>query len=44
VRRQEVTTRPELKHTRWLWLKNWANLSATQRHDLHHLMRPSANI
>ena len=22
VRRTEVTTRPELKHTRWLWLKN----------------------
>lgn len=22
VRRDEVKTRPELKHTRWLWLKN----------------------
>jgi transposase len=22
VRRHEITTRPELKHTRWLWLKN----------------------
>lgn len=22
VRHQEVATRPELKHTRWLWLKN----------------------
>jgi transposase len=44
VRRQEVATRPELKHTRWLWLKNWANLSATQRRDLHRLMRPSAQL
>ncbi|HKR52293.1 MAG TPA: transposase [Pseudonocardiaceae bacterium] len=44
VRRQEVATRPELTHTRWLWLKNWANLSATQRRDLHHLMRPSAQL
>jgi transposase len=44
VRRQEVTTRPELKHTRWLWLKNWANLSVTQRRDLHYLMRPSAQL
>jgi transposase len=44
VRRQEVATRPELKHTRWLWLKNWANLSAPQRRDLHHLMRPSAQL
>ncbi|MGH3717387.1 MAG: ISL3 family transposase [Pseudonocardiaceae bacterium] len=42
VRRDEVRTRPELKHTRWLWLKNWANLSATQRRELHQLMRPSA--
>jgi transposase len=44
VRREEVTTRPELKHTRWLWLKNWANLSVKQRRDLHHLMRPSAQL
>jgi transposase len=44
VRRAEVATRPELKHTRWLWLKNWANLSATQRRELHHLMRPSAQL
>ena len=42
VRRAEVATRPELKHTRWLWLKNWSNLSATQRSELHRLMRPSA--
>ncbi|MGH3972888.1 MAG: ISL3 family transposase, partial [Pseudonocardiaceae bacterium] len=44
VRRHEVTTRPELKHTRWLWLKNWANLSVPQRRDLHHLMRPSTQL
>src|SRR5439155_26534698 len=24
VRRTEIATRPELKHTRWLWLKNWS--------------------
>jgi transposase len=44
VRRTEVATRPELKHTRWLWLKNWANLSAAQQTELHRLMRPSAQL
>ncbi len=44
VRRHEVATRPELTHTRWLWLKNRANLSVPQRRDLHHLMRPSAEL
>ncbi|MGH3772044.1 MAG: ISL3 family transposase [Pseudonocardiaceae bacterium] len=44
VRRAEVATRPELKHTRWLWLKNWANLSAKQQGELHQLMRPSARL
>lgn len=44
VRRAEVATRPELKHTRWLWLKNYANLSVAQRRDLHHLMRPSTQL
>ena len=44
VRRTEVTTRPELTHTRWLWLKNWSNLSTTQRRELHRLMRPSAQL
>ena len=44
VRRQEVATRPELKHTRWLWLKNHVNLSAKQQGDLHQLMRPSAQL
>jgi len=28
VRREEVKTRPELRRTRWLWLKNHANLTA----------------
>ncbi len=44
VRRAEVTTRPELKHTRWLWLKNRANLSTKQQGELHQLMRPSAQL
>jgi len=44
VRRQEVATRPELKHTRWLWLKNYTHLSVAQRRELHHLMRPSAQL
>jgi transposase len=44
VRRHELTTRPELKHTRWLWLKNWNNLTVTQRAELHRLMRPSTKL
>lgn len=44
VRRSEVATRPELKHTRWLWLKNWASLSAKQQTELHRLMRPSTQL
>ncbi len=44
VRRTEVTTRPELKHTRWLWLKNHATLSDKQQGQLHRLMRPSAQL
>jgi transposase len=44
VRRTEIATRPELKHTRWLWLKNWSNLSVTQRRELQQLMRPSARL
>jgi transposase len=44
VRRTEVTTRPELKHTRWLWLKNFSNLSGKQKTQLHQLMRPSAKL
>lgn len=42
--RHELATRPELKHTRWLWLKNWATLTVTQRRELHRLMRPSAQL
>jgi transposase len=44
VRRAEVATRPELKHTRWLWLKNWANLSTAQRRELQRLLRPSTQL
>ena len=44
VRREEVKTRPGLKQTRWLWLKNWSNLSAKQQGELHRLMRPSAQL
>ena len=44
VRRTEVTTRPELKRTRWLWLKNFSNLTVKQRAELHQLMRPSAKL
>jgi hypothetical protein len=40
VRRAEVATRPELTHTRWLWLKNWANLSTGGRRELPRLLRP----
>lgn len=44
VRRAELATRPELKRTRWLWLKNWSNLSVKQRRELQQLMRPSAQL
>jgi transposase len=44
MRRHEVTTRPELQHTRWLWLKNWRNLTTTQRRELARLMRPSTQL
>lgn len=44
VRRDEVATRPELKRTRWLWLKNWSNLSAKQQAELHRLTRPSTKL
>ncbi|MGH8573152.1 MAG: ISL3 family transposase, partial [Gammaproteobacteria bacterium] len=44
VRREEVTTRPELRRTRWLWQKNHANLSTTQQAELHRPMRPSAQL
>ena len=44
VRREEVHTRPELTHTRWLWLKNWANLSTGVPSELQRLLRPSAQL
>jgi transposase len=44
VRRAEVASRPELKGTRWLWLKNWSNLSGRQRRELQMLLRPSARL
>lgn len=44
VRRDEVATRPELKRTRWLWLKNWSNLSTKQQAELHRLTRPSTQL
>jgi transposase len=34
VRRAEQKTRPELKKTRYLWLKNQANLTKSQQHAL----------
>jgi transposase len=44
VRRQEAAIRPELEHTRVLWLTNQANLSAAQRGELERLMRSSARL
>lgn len=37
VRREEQKRRPELKRTRYVWLKNTANLSARQRDTLDSL-------
>jgi transposase len=44
VRRDEVASRPELKRTRWLWLKNHSNLTEAQQAQLYHLTRPSARL
>jgi transposase len=44
VRRGEVASRPELKRTRWLWLKNHSNLTGTQQAELYRLTRPSARL
>ena len=41
VRRAESKTRPELKRSRYVWLKNEANLTAKQRETLAWLTRPS---
>jgi len=44
VRRQEQRERPELKHTRYLWLKNPERLSAQQRSLLESLRLKSLNL
>lgn len=44
VRRAESKTRPELKRTRYAWLKNDVNLTAKQREQLTWLTRPSMNL
>jgi transposase len=41
VRRAESKTRPELKASRYVWLKNEANLTTKQRETLTWLTRPS---
>jgi transposase len=44
VRRAESKTRPELKRSRYVWLKNEANLTAKQREKLTWLTRPSMQL
>jgi len=44
VRRAEAKSRPELKRSRYLWLKNEANLTVTQREKLTWLTRPSMQL
>jgi len=44
VRRAEVKTRPELKRSRYAWLKNDANLTVRQREQLSWLTRPSMQL
>lgn len=44
VRRTESTSRPELKRSRYVWLKNDANLTAKQREKLTWLTRPSMQL
>ncbi len=44
VRRAESKTRPELKRSRYLWLKNEANLTVKQREKLAWLTRPSMQL
>ena len=41
VRREEQKERPELKRTRYLWLKNRGRLNAAQQKELDELLRPS---
>jgi transposase len=44
VRRIEAKTRPELKRSRYTWLKNEPNLTAKQREQLTWLTRPSMHL
>ena len=44
VRRAEQKRRPELKRSRYVWLKNDANLTAKQRETLTWLSRPSMQL
>ncbi len=44
VRRAEAKTRPELKRSRYAWLKNSANLTVKQRERLTWLTRPSMRL
>jgi len=44
VRRAEAKSRPELKASRYAWLKNDANLTAKQREQLTWLTRPSMRL
>lgn len=44
VRRAEAKTRPELKRSRYAWLKNDSNLTVKQREQLTWLTRPSMQL
>lgn len=44
VRRSEAKFRPELKRSRYVWLKNDANLSVKQREQHAWLTRPSMSL
>ena len=44
VRRAESWTRPELRRSRYSWLKNDANLTVKQREQLTWLTRPSMQL
>jgi len=44
VRRQEQKDRPELKRSRYIWLKNPENLKPSQRETLEDLKLPKLNL
>ncbi len=44
VRRQEQKYRPELKRTRYMWLKNPENLNCSQKENLENLKLPKLNL